>query len=184
MTDFDWHCNREKQSKGDCNVTRPYKPSPKTLRAFLTVPLQHDNSSGCTYLCWESWRWCVPLPVGYGGIPIPVLFTSTNTHLKFQAPSSEFANLQEYQIHHGQEQSSKIAWQWSCWIQMCAQNLLPVKFVSLGASTSSTGPGPQMTITLITGGPYNQGLLQEAEQTRNPSPWLESKQEEISQKKP
>jgi hypothetical protein len=41
-----------------------------------------------------------------------------------------------------------------------------------------------MTITLITGGPYNQGLLQEAEQTGNPSPWLESKQEEISQKKP
>jgi hypothetical protein len=67
---------------------------------------------------------------------------------------------------------------------MCAQNLLPVKFVSLGASTSSTGPGPQMTITLITGGPYNQGLLQEAKQTHNPSPWLESKQEEISQKKP
>jgi hypothetical protein len=67
---------------------------------------------------------------------------------------------------------------------MCAQNVLPVKFVSLGASTSSTGPGPQMTITLINGGPYNQGLLQEAEQTRNPSPWLESKQEEISKKKP
>jgi hypothetical protein len=41
-----------------------------------------------------------------------------------------------------------------------------------------------MTTTLITGGPYNQGLLKEAEQTRNPSPWLESKQEEISQKKP
>jgi hypothetical protein len=41
-----------------------------------------------------------------------------------------------------------------------------------------------MTITLITGGTYNQGLLQEAEQICNPSPWLESKQEEISQKKP
>jgi hypothetical protein len=25
--------------------------SPKTLRAFLAVPLQCDNSSGCTYLC-------------------------------------------------------------------------------------------------------------------------------------